>query len=115
MADTITLGFGEYLIYEGEHSNEMYYVTKGTLAIMKKKGSVEQQIGTVYSGEVVGEMSFMDEKPRCASVRALSECELTVIHRIKFSKAMDDVPIWYRGLVNTLVQRLREANVRIKV
>ena len=52
----------EYLIREGEESTEMYYLQSGTLAIFKRKGDQEHQIGTIIAGELVGEMSFLDKK-----------------------------------------------------
>jgi CRP-like cAMP-binding protein len=105
----------EYLLRENESSNEMYFLQNGTLGVFKNKGGVEKQIGTVYSGEVVGEMSFLDGEPRCASVKALSDCDLIVIERDKFEKSLSGLPTWYKALVNTLLERLRKANQRIKI
>lgn len=62
---------GDFLLHEGEVSSEMYYVQSGTLAVMKRKGDAVHQIGTIISGELVGEMSFLDKEPRSASVKAL--------------------------------------------
>lgn len=115
MADEMQLCAGEYLLYEGEDSDEMYLLTRGTLAVMKKQGSGEKQIGTIYTGEIVGEMSFLDKAPRSASVKAMGECELTVIHRLKFERGMEEFPVWYKALVQTLLIRLRKANPRIRI
>ena len=106
---------GDYLLREGEESSEMYYVVSGTLSVLKAKGGVEQQIGNIYSGEVVGELSFIDQRPRSASVKALSDCELVVIPQ----KTLEDVnrrqPLWYQALTRTLSDRLRKANTRIRI
>lgn len=115
MADNKTVKPNEYLVREGEESNEMYFLTSGTLAIFKRKGNAEQQIGTIYAGELVGEMSFLDSKPRSASVRAISESELIVIPNEKMQKVLNAQPAWYQALINTLLDRLRKANSRIKV
>ena len=105
----------EYLLHEGEESNQMYYVKSGTLAVFKRKGDGENQIGTIYSGELVGEMSFLDGKPRSASVKAMSDCALVVIPHDKLEATIKKQPIWYQGLINTLVDRLRKANARIRI
>jgi len=115
MSDTKILKPQEYLVREGEESHDMYYLQSGTLAVVKRRGDGEQQIGTIYSGEIVGEMSFLDEEPRSASVKAISECTLTVIPRKKFEASMKQLPKWYQALVHTLLDRLRKANSRIKV
>lgn len=115
MADTVNLKPNEYLMREGEESANMYYLQSGTLAIYKRKGNVEHQIGTIYSGELVGEMSFLDKKPRSASVRAIQDCTLIIIPIDKFQKYLDGQPPWFRALITTLLDRLRRANTRIKI
>lgn len=115
MTDTLKLKKDDYLIREGEQSTQMFYLQSGTVGVFKVKGNIEQQIGSIYSGEIVGEMSFLDKEPRSASVKALSDCTLTVIPSDKFEKVMSSMPAWYKALVNTLLDRLRKANTRIRV
>ena len=115
MGDEIKLEPEQYLMREGEESNEMYFLKSGTMAVYKRKGDSEQQIGTIYSGELVGEMSFLDEKPRSGSVKSISECELTVIPRDKMEEHLNTQPAWYRALVHTLLDRLRRANAKVKI
>jgi CRP-like cAMP-binding protein len=115
MKETITLSPNEYLMREGEESTEMYYVQSGTLAIYKRKGDVEHQIGTIIAGELVGEMSFLDRNPRSASVRAMSDSVLVVVPLEKFEAAINSLPKWFGALLHTLTDRLRKANARIRV
>ena len=115
MSEIVTIKKDTYLMREGEESSDMYYLQSGTLGIFKIKGNIEHQIGTIYSGEVVGEMSFLDKEPRSASVKALSECVLTQIPSEKFEKTLTTLPAWYKALVNTLLDRLRKANSRIRI
>ncbi len=115
MSDKIMLKPEEFLLREGEESSTMYFLQSGTLAVLKRQGDVEKQIGTIYSGEVVGEMSFLDKEPRSASIKAMSECELVVIPSEKFDKVFKAQPNWYKALINTLLERLRKANARIRV
>lgn len=114
MADNINLRPNEFLVREGEESANMYYLQSGTLAVYKRKGDVERQIGTIYAGELVGEMSFLDKKPRSASVRAIQECSLVIVPIDKFQKYLDNQPPWFGALITTLLDRLRRANTRIK-
>ena len=114
-ADEIHLRTGEYLLREGEESSQMYYIQSGSLAVFKVKGGAEQQIGTLYKGELVGEMSFLDKEPRSASIKAIGDCTLTVIPSEKFERFLDKQPNWFRALIFTLLDRLRRANARIHV
>ena len=79
MSEIIKLGPNEYLMREGEESTEMYYLQSGTLAVFKRKGDQEHQIGTIIAGELVGEMSFLDRHPRSASVKSMSFCFFVVV------------------------------------
>jgi CRP/FNR family cyclic AMP-dependent transcriptional regulator len=115
MSEAIKLMPNEYLIREGEESTEMYYLQSGTLAIFKRKGDQEHQIGTIIAGELVGEMSFLDKNPRSASVRAMSESVLVVVPLEKLEHALASSPKWFGALLHTLTDRLRKANARIRV
>lgn len=106
---------GEVLLHEGEQSTEMYYLQSGTLAIFKRKGDKENQIGTIISGELVGEMSFLDRAPRSASVKAMTESTLVVIPVETLEATLESLPKWFRALQLTLLDRLRKANARIRI
>lgn len=113
--EMITLIPGQYLLHEGEESTEMYYLQSGSLAVLKRKGDREQQIGTIIAGELVGEMSFLDKHPRSASVKAISESILVVVPSDKLEQTLQGLPKWFTALLFTLLDRLRKANARIKI
>ncbi len=115
MADTKIILKGDYLIREKSESTEMFYLKEGTLGVFKVKGDREVQIETIYSGEIVGEMSFLDKGPRSASVKALTDVTVAVVPREQFDAFMNSLPSWFTALISTLLQRLRKANARIRV
>ena len=105
---------GDVLMKEGETSNSMYWVQSGTLRLYKKKGPGFIELGVVHSGEVVGEMSFLDNQARSASVEALQPCDIVEIPRGKFDEFINAQPSWMKSLVHTLVKRLRTTNNRVR-
>lgn len=115
MSETINLVPNGILLNEGEESNEMYYLQSGNLAVFKRKGDHQQQIGTIMAGELVGEMSFLDGHPRSATVKAITDSVLVVVPREKFVQLIDSHPKWFKALLNTLLDRLRKANARAKI
>lgn len=115
MSETVRLMPNEYLLREGEESTEMYYLQSGTLAVFKRKGDQEHQIGTIIAGELVGEMSFLDKNPRSASVRAMNDCVLVVVPLDKLEHTLESMPKWFSALLHTLTDRLRKANARIRI
>jgi CRP/FNR family cyclic AMP-dependent transcriptional regulator len=96
----------DFLMREGDASTELYFVKSGKLEVLFN----DVVIGSIGANEVVGEMSFLDEKPRSASVRALEDCELLIIPHDKMLDFEASLPSWYKTLVDTLVTRLRKAN-----
>ncbi|AUN98470.1 hypothetical protein DOM21_08810 [Bacteriovorax stolpii] len=113
--ESIRLNPGDYLLREGEESTEMYYLQSGTLSVFKRKGDKEHQIGSIISGELVGEMSFLDKHPRSASVKAVTECVLVIVPHEKLEATLNGLPKWFTALLHTLLDRLRKANARIKI
>ena len=107
MASAVKLSPNQILLKEGEHSNSMYWVQTGQLVVSKRRGNEEVILGHVYSGELVGEISFLDQEARSATVKAVTECDLIQILKTQ--------PKWLEILVKTLAERLRKANARIKV
>ncbi len=105
---------GDALMKEGDTSNSMYWVQSGTLRLFKKKGAGFIELGVVHSGEVVGEMSFLDNQPRSASVEALQPCDIVEIPRGKFEEFINAQPSWMKSLIQTLVKRLRTTNNRVR-
>lgn len=105
---------GDVLLKEGEQSASMFWLQTGSLRLFKKKGNGFIELGVLHSGELVGEMSFLDNQPRSASVEALTPCDLIEIPRGKFDEVMKTLPSWLNSLVQTLVKRMRVTNNRLR-
>jgi CRP/FNR family transcriptional regulator, cyclic AMP receptor protein len=105
----------QILLREGEHSNNMYWVQSGQLVVTKRRKDEDVVLGHIYSGELVGEISFLDQEPRSATVQAVTDCELIEIPQETIDNIYKSQPKWLEILVKTLAERLRKANARIKV
>lgn len=115
MAKQIKLAPDQVLLREGEHSHSMFWVQSGQLVVTKKRGADDVLLGHVYSGELVGEISFLDNEARSATVKAVSECDVIEIPQETLDKVFSSQPKWMEILVKTMAERLRKANARIKV
>ena len=115
MANVIKLEKDKVLIHENEFSSHMYWLQSGQLVVTKKRHNEEVILGHISSGELVGEMSFLDGEPRSATVKALVDCELVEIPQEVFDKVFKSQPPWFQGLVKTLTERLRKANNKMRV
>lgn len=115
MGKIIKLERDQLLVQEGGGSSTMYWVQKGQLIVTKASAAGEVTLGHISSGELVGEISFLDNEPRSATVRALTDCELLEIPQETIEGIFKSQPKWLGILVKTLAERLRKANSRIKI
>ena len=104
---------GEVLIKEGEPGNDLYLLTQGCLKVYKDKKSTQYEVATIFPGQVVGEMSFLDNKPRSASVKATKDTTVAIIPRAYYQEFLQTLPDWLLQLQATILSRLREANKKI--
>jgi CRP/FNR family cyclic AMP-dependent transcriptional regulator len=112
---TLKLIPNQVLVKEGEHSDSMYWVQNGQLVVTRKRGNEDVVLGHILSGELVGEISFLDQGPRSATVKAITDCDLIQIPQETIDNIFKTQPKWLGILVKTLAERLRKANARIKV
>lgn len=111
----VKLKKGELLFDEGETSRAMYYLKTGIIRIFKKKGDNSFiEIETLRSGQVLGELAFLDGNPRSASAEALTDCELIEISAEIFTSTVKTMPDWLKLLLKTIVSRLRTASTRLR-
>jgi CRP/FNR family transcriptional regulator, cyclic AMP receptor protein len=105
---------GQFLFREGEPSQCMYLVKKGSIGIRKRKGGAQIEIAKIYSNEVIGELSFFDRQPRSASAVALTEVEVLEIKFDQLDKIYKGVPDYLKTIMASVADRLRKANEMIR-
>jgi CRP/FNR family cyclic AMP-dependent transcriptional regulator len=111
---TTRLQKGQFIFKEGENAGSIYLLKTGNIRIFKKKGNSDIEIETIRSGQILGELAFLDGNPRSASGEALTDCDLVEISGPSFQQVLDKLPEWLKILLRTLVTRLRVASTRIR-
>jgi CRP/FNR family transcriptional regulator, cyclic AMP receptor protein len=117
---------GQLLIAEGEASDWMMLLLRGTVDVGKRKiGAAADQrepgettrLAVLKEGAVVGEMSMLDGEPRYASCWALSEVEAAVLSRGAVGRLISSHPgVGAKLLVKLtqlLAQRLRNTSSQL--
>ena len=101
---------GTVLIREGQPISTLYILLEGVLSV-STAGVDGREIATLFSGEVVGEMSFIDTRPPSATVTAKERSLVLSIARSQLAtKLRQDVGFasrFYRALAIFLSNRLR--------
>lgn len=100
----------ETLFREGDHAECVYIVRRGELHAYKGNGMDAKVLGTIVSGEFVGEMAHINGEPRSATVRSLTDCELIEIPMGTLDTVLFSKPAWSKALVSTLSRRLKKTN-----
>ncbi|MEQ9557342.1 MAG: cyclic nucleotide-binding domain-containing protein [Rhodospirillales bacterium] len=101
-------GGGDTIIEEGVRSDSLFILLEGNLRIEDSKIGT---IATLGTGEIVGEMSFVDDAPPSASVIADGECSVLEMSHAALESRMEDDPAFgkrlYKALCFFLADRLR--------
>lgn len=108
MSRVVTLP-GNYVVFErGSSGDEMLVVLHGRLKVSVADGDGREIVlGTVGSGEIVGEIAMLDGRGRSATVTTLAPSELLVIHRKDFMPFLEQNPKVAIDLIMVLALRLR--------
>ncbi|MBI4781838.1 MAG: cyclic nucleotide-binding domain-containing protein [Oscillatoriophycideae cyanobacterium NC_groundwater_1537_Pr4_S-0.65um_50_18] len=101
---------GSTLIREGEPTDALYIVLEGALSVSLEPGGKE--IAKLGSGEVVGEMSFVDSRNPSATVKSAVDSLVWAIPRsqlaAKLSQDRDFASHFYHAIAVFLSDRLRD-------
>jgi CRP-like cAMP-binding protein len=106
-----TYSAGSKLIKQGDIGVGLYVITDGTVHITKETDpdKAELDLGTVGPGNVLGEMSLLDDLPRSANVTAVSDVTALLLPVWEFRTTLRNHPDIALRLLSTLSRRLRKA------
>jgi len=107
-AEPMTLRPGELLIEEGAPGDALFVLIDGELQVTKRSGAQDVKVDVRLPGSVIGEMSLLDNSPRSASVRSLTECHLLRLSKEAFERTLSTSPSAALATLHTVVARLRQ-------
>ncbi len=100
----------DVLITQGEKADNVYLVKKGRLAARQLANSKMIHLGEILPGEFVGEMAYINQEMRSATVVATEACELIEIPIQFADQVLFRKPSWAKALMRTLSKRLVRSN-----
>ena len=103
----------DVIMNEGSTGSSAYLIRSGRVEISKQHEGRKIVLAILEQGEVFGEMSLIDEKPRSATAAALEVCVLEEITHDSVAEAWDHTPPLVRSLLSTLVERIRGVDENI--
>ena len=80
----------EFLFKEGDIGNKVYFVIKGELSVLTENDSKE--IAKIRNGDFFGEIALFKNRPRNASVKAITFCHLYYLDKDSFDLLIPKYP-----------------------
>jgi SulP family sulfate permease len=110
---------GEYLVRQGEPSEEMFFVEDGLIAIqLEREGIPAIRLRSLRSGTTVGEMGLYLRSPRTASAVAARR---GVVYRLAAKELermeIDDpqtAALLHRWMASLLAERVADTNLTVE-
>ncbi|HSR71837.1 MAG TPA: cyclic nucleotide-binding domain-containing protein [Kiloniellales bacterium] len=101
---------GETLFREGDASAEAFVIRAGRIEILKDSVRGPLRLAVLGSGDVVGEMGLLEDRPRSATARALEPVTADAVSRAEFLRLILHEPQQALDLLRALFDRLRSVN-----
>ena len=95
---------GQVIVREGDPVNEgskFYLIRRGTVEVLRDEGGAPKKLTEMGPGRYFGEVAFLLEQPRNATVRAVTRAEVYTVARATFDKFRSvSLPFVERMLAN---------------
>ena len=114
----IEINKDEIVFKEGENGDCLCFVVEGTFEIIKGSATGDSTtIATLSKGRSIGEMAIIDNFPRSATVKALTEATLVTLTTRSFELILDEHPKIgikvLKGIARLLSLNLRKTSSRL--
>ncbi len=91
---------------EAQPGKEMYIIQKGSVKITKIQNDNEVMLALLKAGDMFGEMSLLEDKPRSASAIAHEDTVLMAVNKANFTRMVSNQPQLISKLTQILSERL---------
>ncbi len=104
---------GEVICREGEAGDRMYVIQSGRAAVFHKEGGVNVIVGELKNGDIFGEMSIFDRKPRSATVCAKGPARVLTLDKRAFLRGVHEDPSLAYRILEGMSQRIRRLDEEV--
>lgn len=107
---------GEELFAEGDSSGDVIWIiVSGRVEVYKNiRGDLDRTLASLGAGDVIGEMSFIDQSCRSAGARTSEASEFYLLSTAAFNRIQAEQPAiaagFYRNIASILAERVRNTN-----
>lgn len=107
---------GSVLMQQGDTGAGLFVITSGKVKVTQAvdPDRAEEDLGTIGSGEVLGEMALLDDLPRSATATAVEDVTALILPIWDFRSSLRANPEIALKLLSTLSHRLRKAESHVR-
>jgi CRP-like cAMP-binding protein len=106
----------EILVEQGTSDNHLYVIVRGALGVVRNAGTPERlTLLTLTAGDLVGELSFIDETPHYASLIATAPTRVFGLERERLESLLDTHPDVVYRVMRAIVRTVHEIQRRISM
>ena len=107
----VKLSRGEHLFQEGQDGDRLFVVLDGKMKLTRAAvDGRENLLGVLGPGEMFGELSLFDPRPRTSSASAVTDATLAALGHDALRRMLQDHPEVSLHMLQALARRLRRAN-----
>jgi CRP/FNR family cyclic AMP-dependent transcriptional regulator len=104
---------GQEIFTEGSNGDWIYVVEEGEVEIAKKVDGRKIVIGLMKSGDMFGEMAYIDKTPRSATATARGKAEVGILDRDFFDREFNKLSADFQEMIKTVACRLRQTTEKM--
>lgn len=106
---------GEIIIQEGGRNPHILFIVSGLIEIFLGTGNNRDVLWTLEGGEILGEMSLLDQLPNNASAQALTPCEVVELDKESFYRLVSRYPALAIKVIQMMGTRMRKMDAQYKI
>jgi NTE family protein len=103
---------GTVVLYQGKHSNGVYFLRSGRLAVRVQRPEGRETVAYLQPGAVFGELSFITGRTCSADVEVVVDAEVAWLPNEAVSKLPKQREAILRGMMTVLAERLHDTTTR---
>lgn len=103
------------VVMEDAWGNAVYFIEAGWVKVRRHAEDSSFTLAVLGEGDFFGEMAILDESPRSTDVVAMTAVKLMSISAQRFIQTLFKDPQLHHRLLQIMVQRLRQTNLRFQL
>jgi diguanylate cyclase (GGDEF)-like protein len=103
-------GAGEFVVQENDPGEQFFVIRGGQVAVIKGERDAYTILGVRQRGDVIGEMSLIENEPRHASIIAITPVSVWVLQATMFQEFLSQNPSITFELLKMLSRRIRKSD-----